>query len=74
MVHPPVSPGSMDAGRLAANYAKYRSFRLYNGGDKFLFSYISEWHPLLTPYMFVDKDTTVQADIFARTAFLPMAL
>jgi len=59
------------AGRLAANYAKYRSFWLYSWlADKFLFSYISEWHPLLTPYMFVDKDTTVQADIFCTNGIL----
>jgi hypothetical protein len=59
------------AGWLAANYAKYRSFWLYNWlADKFLFSYISPWHPLLTPYLFVDKDTTVQADILCTNGTL----
>lgn len=59
------------AGRLAADYAKYRIFLFYNWlADKFLFSYISEWHPLLTPYMFVDKDTTVQADILCTNGIL----
>jgi hypothetical protein len=59
------------AGRLAANYAKYRAFWLYNRlADKFLFSYISEWHPLLTPYLFVDKGTTVQADILCTNGTL----
>lgn len=59
------------AGRLAANYAKHRTFWLYKWlADKFLFSYISEWHPLLTPYLFVDKDTTVQADILCTNGTL----
>lgn len=59
------------AGWLAANYAKYRSFWLYNWlADKFLFSYISPWHPLLTPYLFVEKDTTVQADILCTNGML----
>jgi hypothetical protein len=59
------------AGYLAANYAKYRSNRLYAWlADKFLFSYISEWHPLLTPYVFVDKETTVQADILCTNDIL----
>jgi hypothetical protein len=59
------------AGYLAANYAKHRSNRLYGWlADKFLFSYISEWHPLLTPYVFVDKETTVQADILCTNNIL----
>jgi hypothetical protein len=59
------------AGWLAANYAEFKTFSLYNWlADKFLFSYISEWHPLLTPYMFVDKDTTVQADILCTNGIL----
>ena len=59
------------AGALAARYAKYRNSRIYNWlADKFLFSYISEWHPLLTPYMFVDKDTSVQADILCTNGIL----
>jgi hypothetical protein len=59
------------AGKLAANYAKYRTSSVYSWfADKFLFSYISEWHPLLTPYMFVDKDTSVQADILCTNGVL----
>jgi hypothetical protein len=59
------------AGWLAFNYAKYRSVQLYKWfADKFLFSYISPWHPLLTPYMFVDKDTTVRADILCTNDIL----
>jgi hypothetical protein len=59
------------AGWLAANYAKYKNGRFYKWlTDKVLFSYISEWHPLLTPYAFVDKDTTVQADILCTNGIL----
>jgi hypothetical protein len=59
------------AGALAAKYAAYRSSPVYNWlADKFLFSYISEWHPLLTPYMFVDQDTSVQADILCTNGIL----
>jgi hypothetical protein len=59
------------AGWLAANYARFRSLSLYNWlADKFLFSYISPWHPLLTPYMFVGKDTAVQADILCTNGML----
>jgi hypothetical protein len=59
------------AGALAIRYAKYRSFAPYEWlAGKFLFSYISEWHPLLTPYMFVDKNTTVQADILCANDIL----
>jgi hypothetical protein len=59
------------AGALAERYAKYRRNPLYEWlADKFLFSYISEWHPLLTPYVFVDKQTTVQADILCSNGIL----
>ena len=59
------------AGSLAANFAKYRNSSFYLWfADKFLFSYISEWHPLLTPYVFVDKETTVQADILCTNGIL----
>jgi hypothetical protein len=57
------------AGKLAKNYARYRENQVLQRlgyrwlADKVLFSYISEWHPLLTPYLYVDPDTTVQADI-----------
>jgi hypothetical protein len=59
------------AGRSAAKYAKYRKYWLYNWlADKFLFSYISEWHPLLTPYMFFEEGTSVQADILCTNGVL----
>jgi hypothetical protein len=59
------------AGWLAANYAKFKTNWLYSWlADKFLFSYISEWHPLLTPYMFIEKETTVQADILSTNGTL----
>jgi hypothetical protein len=59
------------AGKLAANYAKYKHNPVYSWlADKFLFSYISEWHPLLTPYMFVEKGTTVQADMLCTNGTL----
>ena len=52
------------AGLLAKNYAKLKGWLIYKWfADKFLFSYISEWHPLLTPYLYTDPKTTVQADI-----------
>jgi hypothetical protein len=52
------------AGKLAKNYARYKRNALYRViADKFLFSYISEWHPLLTPYLYVDPKTSVQADV-----------
>jgi hypothetical protein len=57
------------AGVLAKNYARYRENPVLRAlgyrwlADKILFSYVSEWHPLLTPYLYVDPATTVQADI-----------
>jgi hypothetical protein len=38
--------------------------------DKVLFNYISEWHPLLTPYLYVDPKTAVQADILCTNEVL----
>jgi hypothetical protein len=59
------------AGKLAADYAKHRDSKLYNWlADKVLFPNISEWHPLLTPYLFVDKDTTIQADLLCTNGIL----
>jgi hypothetical protein len=58
------------AGALAANYARYKKYWVYNWlADKFLFSYISEWHPLLTPYLF-EEGTTVQAEILCTNGTL----
>jgi len=59
------------AGFLAANYAKYKHEPFYKSlADRILFSYISPWHPLLTPYLFSDQATTVQADIFCTNNVL----
>jgi hypothetical protein len=64
------------AGVLAKNYARYRENPVFQRlgyrwlADKVLFSYISEWHPLLTPYLYVEPDTTVQADILCTNDVL----
>jgi hypothetical protein len=50
------------AGKLASDYAKYKNNRYYKWlSDMLLFPYISEWHPLLTPYLL--PDTKVRADL-----------
>lgn len=50
------------SGWLALRYAKFNHSKYYRWlADKFLFQYISIWHPLLTPYLL--PDTEVQADI-----------
>jgi hypothetical protein len=57
------------AGWLASNFAKYKGNRYYKWlSDKFLFPYISEWHPLLTPYLL--PDTKVRADILCTNNIL----
>ena len=59
------------AGKLAKNFARYKHNAIYKWiADKLLFSYISEWHPLLTPYAYVDPNTTVQADILCTNGTL----
>jgi hypothetical protein len=59
------------AGELAKNFARYKSNPIYKWiADKLLFSYISEWHPLLTPYSYVDPNTAVQADILCTNGTL----
>jgi hypothetical protein len=59
------------AGELAKHFARYKANRVYKWiADKLLFSYISEWHPLLTPYSYVDPNTTVQADILCTNGTL----
>lgn len=53
---------------LAGSYGQLESNRLYSWfADKFLFPRISEWHPLLTPFIFADKRTVVRADILTTT-------
>jgi hypothetical protein len=50
------------AGKLATKYGKYKSNSLYKAfADRFLFEYISQWYPLLTPYVL--PSTSVRADI-----------
>lgn len=49
-------------GKVAANYAKYKANAAYKWlSDMLLFPYISEWHPLLTPYLL--PETKVRADL-----------
>lgn len=51
-------------GYLTASYRKLGSNRSYRWfANKFLFPYISEWHPLLTSFVFSDPHTVVRADI-----------
>jgi hypothetical protein len=59
------------AGKLARNFARYKTNHAYRWiADKILFPYISGWHPLLTPYSYVDQSTTVQADILCTNGML----
>lgn len=49
-------------GRLASEFARFKDLPYYKWlADKLLFPYISEWHPLLTPYFL--PDTKVRADL-----------
>lgn len=51
-------------GYLAGSYGRLKANRYYRWfADKFLFSRISEWHPLLTPFVFADKNTIVRANV-----------
>jgi hypothetical protein len=51
-------------GYLAGSYGRLKANRYYRWfADKLLFSRISEWHPLLTPFVFADKSTIVRANI-----------
>jgi hypothetical protein len=53
---------------LAGSYGRLKTNRFYSWfADKFLFPRISEWHPLLTPFIFADKQTAVRADILTTT-------
>jgi hypothetical protein len=49
------------SGELASSYPKLKNKYLKWLSDRFLSPYISQWHPLLTPYLL--PDTVVQADI-----------
>jgi len=57
------------SGWLASRYAKFRRNWLYRWlADKFLFHYISKWHPLLTPYL--SPNTVVLVDILCTNDIL----
>jgi hypothetical protein len=57
------------AGKLATKYGEYKDNRLYKAlADRFLFKYISQWYPLLTPYLL--PNTIVQADILCTNGTL----
>ncbi len=57
-------------GWLASRYPKHRTSRFYrSAADKLLFPFISEWLPLLTPYLLL-PGTTVQADILCTNDIL----
>ena len=62
---------TLGLGYLSASYGRLGSNRYYRWfADKFLFPRISEWHPLLTAFVFADKQTAVQADILTTTDHL----
>ena len=51
-------------GVLAGHYGRFKRNRFYSWlADKILLPRISEWHPLLTPFVFSDKATIVRADV-----------
>ncbi len=51
-------------GVLAGRYGRFKGNRLYSWmADKILLPRISEWHPLLTSFVFADKKTIVRADV-----------
>ena len=57
------------AGKLATKYGIYKENILYKSlADRFLFKYISQWYPLLTPYLL--PNTIVQADILCTNETL----
>ncbi len=55
---------ALGLGYLAGAYGTLKSNMFYRWfADKLLFPRISEWHPLLTPFIFEDKNTVVSADV-----------
>ena len=55
---------ALGLGYLAGAYGSLKSDPFYRWfADKLLFPRISEWHPLLTPFVFEDKTTVVHADV-----------
>jgi len=64
----------LEAGLLgwaAANYSRLRNIRAYKWfADRVLFKFISEWHPLLTPYLNFLPGTVVQADVLCTNDVL----
>jgi len=58
-------------GFLGANYGKYQRNRLYNLlAESLLLPNISEWHLLLTPFVFPDKKAIVRGDILCTDGTL----
>jgi len=54
----------MLVGVLSGYYGRLKRNRFYSWlADKILLPRISEWHPLLTPFVFADKNTIVRADV-----------
>jgi len=59
---------ALGLGYLTASYGKLGANPYYRWfANKFLFPHISEWHPLLTAFVFPDKQTAVRADILTIT-------
>jgi len=66
---PSVALEALFLGWLASRYARFRRNQLYRLlADRFLFHYISRWHPVLTPYL--SPDTVVRADILCTNETL----
>jgi hypothetical protein len=58
-------------GFLSANYGKYQRNSLYSLlAESLLLPNISEWHLLLTPFVFPDKKATVSADVLCTDGTL----
>jgi hypothetical protein len=58
-------------GKLSANYGKYQTNRVYRAvAAGLLLPNISEWHLLLTPFVFPDKKAIVSADVLCTDGTL----
>ena len=58
-------------GFLSANYGKYQRNKFYDIlAEGLLLPNISEWHLLLTPFVFPDKKATVRADVLCTDGTL----
>lgn len=66
-----VSLQGLGFGWLASQYGRYKGNRVYSWlADRLLFPQISEWHVLLTPFIFPRKRAVVQADILSTNGSL----